>query len=577
MLDLLLRGGSVVDGTGSPASVADVGVRGGRIVAVGTTDEPARRTIDVAGLVVAPGFVDLHTHYDAQLLWDPTASPSPLHGVTTVFGGNCGFALAPTSGEHADYLARLMSRVEGIPLAALEAGLDWDWSSFADWSGRLETSGIAVNAGFMAGHSPIRRMVMGADAVSEPATDDQIEAMVALLRAALASGALGLSTSRAPTHHDGDGNPVPSRAATDDELLRLCAVVGEFPGTQLEAIVPGCINGFTDDEMSLLGAMSNRAQRPLNWNVLGIGDTESYQHQLEASDRARTAGGLVIALTLPQAMSIRLSFESGMILDALPGWSELFGLPPAERIRALRDPAMRTRLNEGASSPDAGIIGALARWSRLNVIETFSPETAPFEGKSVGEIARENGKDDFDALLDVVVADDLRTGLQPTMPPISDDVWRARADVWRDDRTVVGASDAGAHLDMMCGATYSSFLVGEAVRDRALLSIEEAVRQLTDVPARLYGVRGRGRLAPGWIADVTVFDPATVGPRPERTRDDLPGGASRLIAEADGFAHVFVNGVEILQSGAFTGATPGELLRSGTHTETVTPDSTHHH
>jgi N-acyl-D-aspartate/D-glutamate deacylase len=571
MLDLLLRGGTVVDGTGSPARVADVGVRGGRIVAIGSVDETPTRTIDVTGLVVAPGFVDLHTHYDAQLFWDPTASPSPLHGVTTVFGGNCGFALAPANADHADYLARLMSRVEGIPLAALEAGLDWDWSSFADWSGRLESSGIAVNAGFMAGHSPIRRIVMGADAVSEPATDEQVEAMAALLREALAAGAMGLSTSRAPTHHDGDGNPVPSRAATDDELLQLCAVVGEYAGTQLEAIVPGCINGFSEEEMSLLASMSTAAKRPLNWNVLGIGDTESYKHQLGASDRARSVGGRVIALTLPQAMSIRLSFESGMILDALPGWSELFGLPRDERVNALRDPSMRARLNEGANSPDAGIIGALARWSRLNIIETFAPESASFEGKTVGEIARETGKDEFDALLDIVVADDLRTGLAPTMPAISDDVWLARAQAWRDDRTVVGASDAGAHLDMMCGATYSSFLVGEAVRDRALLSMEEAVQQLTDVPARLYGLRDRGRLAPGWVADLTVFDPRTVGPRAERTRDDLPGGASRLIAEADGFAHVFVNGVEIVQSGAFTGATPGQLLRSGTHTDTVEP------
>lgn len=574
MLDLLLRGGTVVDGTGAPGRVADVGVRAGRIVAIGDTDDDARRTIDVGGCVVAPGFVDLHTHYDAQLFWDPTASPSPLHGVTTVFGGNCGFGLAPAGADHADYLARLMSRVEGIPLPALEAGLDWEWTSFADWSTRLGESGMAVNAGFMAGHSPIRRLVMGDDAVGVTATPTQIAAMADVLRTCLASGAMGLSTSRAPTHHDGDGNPVPSRSATDDELLALCAVVGEYPGTQLEAIVPGCLNGFSDDEVDLLTAMSATAQRPLNWNVLGIGDPDSHKAQLHASDQARAGGGRVVALTLPHSMSIRLSFASGMVLDALPGWAELFGLPEPARIAALTDPETRRQLDAGARSPDAGIIGALANWGNLTVIEAFTDATLPFEGMKVDEIARRTGKAEFDALLDIVVDDELRTGLSPTMPPAGDAVWAARADAWRDERTVVGASDAGAHLDMMCGAIYSSFLVGEAVRDRGLLTIEEAVHQLTAVPAGLYGLRDRGRLAVGHIADVVVFDPEVVGPRPERTRDDLPGGASRLMAEADGFRHVFVNGVEIAHDGEFTGATPGEFLKSGQHTRTVTPSST---
>jgi N-acyl-D-aspartate/D-glutamate deacylase len=571
MLDLLIKGGDVVDGTGGPARLADVAVRDGRVVAIGASDEQASHIIDATGLVVAPGFVDLHTHYDAQLFWDPTASPSPLHGVTTVFGGNCGFALAPAGAEHADYLARLMSRVEGIPLPALEAGLDWSWSTFADWSEQLDARGMAVNAGFLAGHSPIRRIVMGEDAVGREASAGQIEAMVALVHETLAAGAMGLSTSRAPTHHDGDGNPVPSRAATDEELLRLCAAVADHPGTQLEAIVPGCLNGFSDDEMTLLAAMSRTARRPLNWNVLGIGDPESYKGQLHASDRARELGGRVIALTLPQGMKIRLTFLSGMVLDALPGWAELFGLPVDERISALRDPEVRRRLDEGAKSPDAGIIGALANWSRLTITEGFTPETTGFEGKTVGEVARLTGKDEFDALLDVVVADGLRTGLEPTMPPASDDVWKARAHARRDERPVVGASDAGAHLDMMCGATYSSFLVGEAVRERQLLSMEEAVQQLTEVPARLYGLRDRGRLVEGAHADIVVFDPSTVGPRIERTRDDLPGGASRLMADAEGFVHVLVNGVEIVSSGTFTGETPGRLLRSGRDTETVTP------
>jgi N-acyl-D-aspartate/D-glutamate deacylase len=276
-----------------------------------------------------------------------------------------------------------------------------------------------------------------------------------------------------------------------------------------------------------------------------------------------------VALTLPYSMKIRLSFVSGMVLDALPGWASVFGEPLADRARLLSDPEVRRRLDEGAHSPDAGIIGALAEWERLQIVETFTPETAPWEGRSVRDIMDATGKEAFDALLDVVVADGLRTGLSPQMPADSDDVWEKRLAVWRDPRAVVGGSDAGAHLDMMCGAVYSTYVLGEAVRERGLLPMEEAIALLTDRPARLYGLCERGRVAEGWHADLVVFDPRTVGPREERTRDDLPGGASRLFADAEGMVGVFVGGTQIVADGAFTGATPGSVLRSGTATETV--------
>ncbi|MCX7619433.1 MAG: amidohydrolase family protein [Acidimicrobiales bacterium] len=572
---MTIEGVTIVDGTGAPARVGDVAIDSGRIVAVTEPGAAAAvagtssKVIDGTGLVVAPGFVDLHTHYDAQLMWDPTASPSPLHGVTTVFGGNCGFGLAPAGDEHADYLARLMARVEGIPLAAIEAGVSWDWRSFAEWIARIERQGIGVNAGFLAGHSAVRRQVMGADAVGAEATPGQIEAMVAELRSMLASGAMGFSTSRSHTHNDGDGQPVPSRAASDAEVLALCKAVGEFPGTQLEAIVPGCINGFSHAEMQLLASMSTAAQRPLNWNVLGVAGGEGHLRQLEASEVALRHGGRVVALTLPQSMRIRLSFLSGMVLDAFPGWAEFFGLSVADRIAALRDPAVRRRLDDGAQSPEAGLIGLLANWKRLRIVETFAPQCGGFEGRTVGEIAQERGVDPFDALCDIVVADELRTGIAPEMPPESPEIWAQRREVWADPRVIIGGSDAGAHLDMMCGATYSTFLVGPAVRDLGLLPLEEAVRLLTDVPARFYGLRGRGRIEPGWVADLVVFDPEVVGPGHERTHDDLPGGASRLYATAVGVNHVLVNGIETVCDGQFTGATPGIVLRSGRDTETV--------
>jgi N-acyl-D-aspartate/D-glutamate deacylase len=568
-LDLVIRNGRLVDGTGTPARRADVAIAGGRVVAVGDVDDAATRTIDADGLVVAPGFVDLHTHYDAQLLWDPTASPSPMHGVTTVFGGNCGFALAPAGEAHVDYLARLMARVEGIPLAALRQGVPWDWTTFADYLARVEADGIAVNAGFLCGHSVLRRAVMGADAVGHAATDAQIDEMERLLHGALAAGAIGFSSSQAPTHNDGDGNPVPSRAAERDELLRLAAAVSAHEGTQLEIIIAGCLNGFTDDEVELLTAMSLAADRPLNWNVLGVAPGGNHEHQLEAGTRAAARGARVVALTLPQGMRIRLSFLSGFVLDGLPGWRETFALPIEERMRALADPETRSRLDERARSPEAGVLANLARWERLEVVEGFTPETRALEGRRIGDIAREQRKDAFDALCDVVLADGLRTGLRPDFGgPEPDDVWKMRAEVWRDPRAVVGGSDAGAHLDMMCGASYSTFVAGDAVR-AGHVTLEEAVHLLTDVPARLYGLRGRGRVEPGAHADIVLFEAETVGPAGERTYDDLPGGASRIVAESRGVHHVLVAGTEIVRDGAYTGATPGTVLRAGRDTMTV--------
>jgi N-acyl-D-aspartate/D-glutamate deacylase len=290
--------------------------------------------------------------------------------------------------------------------------------------------------------------------------------------------------------------------------------------------------------------------------------------QLAAGTAAAARGATVVALTLPHTMQIRLSFATGAILDGLPGWREVFALPYEEKLAALRDPETRRRLDAGAQSEEAGILRHLAVWERLIFEETFAPENASVEGRSVGEVARQRGVTPFDALLDVVVADGLRTGLRPPIGESEQD-WVLRVETWQDPRAIVGGSDAGAHLDTMCGAVYSTSVLGDAVRARGLLSWEQAVRQLTDVPARFYGLRDRGRLVPGSFADVVVFDPATIGHGALRTRDDLPGGASRLYADATGVRHVLVNGTEIAREGEFTGATPGAVLRSGRDTDTV--------
>jgi N-acyl-D-aspartate/D-glutamate deacylase len=572
VLDLLIRDAEIVDGTGAPAFDGDVGISDGRITAVGDIDDLATKTVDAQGQTLAPGFVDLHTHYDAQLFWDPTASPSVQHGVTTVFGGNCGFTLAPVAADQQDYLTRMLARVEGMPLEALRAGLDWQWASFGDWLNRFDGR-IAVNAGFLVGHSALRLAAMGEDAVGGQATPAQVERMVELLHEALADGALGLSTSQSQTHNDGAGQPVPSRSASRDELLALAAGVRDHPGTTLEAIIPGCLQGFSDDEVALLTGMSVAADRPLNWNLLGVSaaNPAGHQGQLRASEIAAERGGRVVALTLPHAMKIRLSFLTGFVLDGLPGWRDTMHLPVPERLAALADPEVRRRLNDGAQSKDAGMLRGLANWERLIIVETFAPENDDATGRTVGEVAAARGGEPFDTLLDIVIADELRTGLTPA--PFGDDAadWRLRAEVWRSPHAVIGGSDAGAHLDMMCGAIYTTSLLGHGVREHQVVALEEAVRLLTDVPARLYGLAERGRITPGWHADLVLFDPATVDHGPERTRYDLPAGAPRLVADARGITSVLVDGVEVCRDGVATGALPGTVLRSGRDTRTVSP------
>src|SRR3954447_2839531 len=295
MLDLLIAGGTLLDGTGRPGRPAAIGVRDGRIVSIGdpeTVDEPARRTVDATDLVVAPGFIDIHTHYDAQAFWDPTLSPSPLHGVTTVIGGNCGFSIAPLTADDADYLMRMLSRVEGMPLESLQAGAPWDWRSTAEYLDRLDGT-LVPNTGFLVGHSALRATVMHGDAVGKQATPEQIEAMKALLADGLRAGGLGFSSTWSRSHNDHEGNPVPSRHASREELLALCAVAGEHPGTTLEFIPE--VGQFDDDTFALMGEMSRVANRPLNWNVLFVyaKNREVVEHQLAGNDLAAGQGGRV--------------------------------------------------------------------------------------------------------------------------------------------------------------------------------------------------------------------------------------------------------------------------------------------
>jgi N-acyl-D-aspartate/D-glutamate deacylase len=564
MLDMVLRGGTVVDGSGTPPEVADVGIVADRIVAVGSLDEPATRTIEVEGSVVCPGFIDLHTHYDAQFLWDDTANPSSLHGVTTVIGGNCGFSIAPLAPGDADYIQRMMAVVEGIPLSALAASGQWDWTSFGEYLARIDR-GLGVNAGFLVGHSAVRRAVMGDDATRVEAGREQLAAMVELVEASLADGALGFSSSLGEGHADGDGRPVPSRAAAFEEFVALAGSLRGHPGTTLEFIPT--VGPIPDARMQLMADMSLAADRPLNWNLLGsLASEEIFAQQLRASDVAAAQGAHVVALTLPDLMRMRAS----TLLPGLPGWSEVVASDAATRRATVADPDARARLREGAERASERSLGVLDDFA---LMEVGDPGSA-WAGRSLTEIASVRGTDVVDVLLDVVLVEALTLYVVlPSLTPSlgrSDEGWRARVEVWKDPRVMLGGSDAGAHLDLMCHANYPTVVLGEVVRQRGLLSLERAVEMMTDRPARHYGLARRGRVAAGWFADLVVFDPEEVGSGPTEVRRDLPGGGERLCAASRGIAHVFVAGREVITDGADTGERSGRVLRSGHDTETVT-------
>ena len=567
MIDLVISGGLVVDGSGSEPVRADVAVHGGRVVAVGSIDETAGTTLDADGLVVSPGFVDPHTHYDAQLFWDPLATPSVWHGVTTVIGGNCGFTLAPLKDRDADYTRRMMAQVEGMPLTALELGVPWSWESFGEYLDALDGS-IAVNAGFMVGHSALRRYVMGED-FSREATPEELERIVTLFEQSVDDGGLGLSTSRSSTHIDGDGQPVPSRWASEVELLRLCGVLADRDGTSLELITEGCIGRFNDDEVEFLAKMSTLANSPLNWNVLSASaaEAERVEHQLGPSRRAREVGGRVVALTMPVFADQNMSFLTYCALWIIPGWRDILNVEVPERIRRLRDPEVRARM---LASAKGSILERMADFSNYMIGDVFSEVNEPYRNRVVGQIAAEKGEDPFTTIVDIVAADELRTVLWPLPGSDSDADWKLRQELWGDPDVLLGGSDAGAHLDRMLGSAYPTRFLADCLRGRRLVSMSRAVQLMSDIPARLFGLTGRGRIAEGYQADLVLFDPETVGSSPTRTAFDLPGDNKRLLADPIGVKTVLVNGIQTLTDGNPTGDSPGIVLRSGRHTSNTT-------
>ena len=568
--DLKITGGRIVDGTGAPGFAGSVGVKDGRIVAVGEAPGEARETIDAAGAVIAPGFIDCHTHYDAQAFWDPMLSPSVYHGVTTVLAGNCGFTLAPLSGrkEDSDYLLAMLSRVEGMPLVSLEAAVKPDWKSFGEYLDKIDGT-LAINTAFLVGHSALRRAVMGERSVGNEASAGELAEMQALLRQSLEAGGCGFSTTVSPTHSDHNGDPVPSRWASDEETVALAGTLRDYPGTWLE-LIPPYDPERPERRLDLPVNMSLAAQRPLNWNLIVVRSQqrEMLDAQLAMGPAAAARGAKVYGLVPAAPIKAIVNFRTGQLLEMLGGWHEFIHQSDDSKIADMKNPEVRRRLEAGmaANYANTGLAGS---FDDFVVEHVPSEQNRRWIGKRGRDIGEAQGKSSFDAIFDLAVEEDL--WLSISGPPLGGDEasWDLRGDVWRNEYALIGASDAGAHLDSINTFAITTQLMGEAVRNRRIFTLEEGVRRITSHLADRFGLTGRGRIAPGAAADLVVFDPDTIDCGPIEMRHDLPGGEVRLYAESVGVHHVVVGGVPVARGNEPTGRLGGRVLRSGRDTQTV--------
>jgi N-acyl-D-amino-acid deacylase len=531
--EVVIRGGTVVDGTGAPGFAADVAVAGGRIVGIGDGLRGGRE-LDAAGCVVAPGFIDIHTHYDAQVFWDPALTPSSYHGVTTVVAGNCGFSIAPVRSDGVEILARTLQHVEDMSFDTLAAGVPWDrFETFPQYLDAVQERGVTLNYGCYVGHTAVRLYVMGDAAYERPATDDELTAMQQVVAEAMAGGAIGFATSASPTHNGHLGRPVPSRVADLDELRRLLLPVRDA-GRGVVAMLPGGV--FSNAEMFEL---QREIGRPFTWTaLLTIKDFPYHEKVVAEHDAARDDGVEVWPQVSCRPLVFQMNLEEPFTLNIRPSFAALMGTSREERKAAYRDPAWR----DAAWEELAGGRGGLpVKWSAMAVAE--SDARPDLVDRGVVELAEERGCRPLDVILDISLEDDLRTRFWSVLANDDPD---AIAWLLPRDGVLIGLADSGAHVSQLCDACFSTDLLGNWVREREVMPLERAVHKLTGEPAAVYGLTDRGVLAEGKAADVVVFDPATVAPGRLRRVRDFPADGERLTADSPvGVRHTLVNGVPI--------------------------------
>jgi N-acyl-D-aspartate/D-glutamate deacylase len=561
--DLVIKNGVVIDGSGLPRYRADVGVRYGRIVTIGRIrGEQAREVIDAEGRVVAPGFVDGHTHMDAQIFWDPLGTSSCWHGITTVVMGNCGFTLAPCADADKDMVIRNLQRAEDIPPAAMAAGIKWQWTTYPEFLDCLEGLPKGINYAGYIGHSALRTYVMGERAFDAQATEDELRAMERELRDALRAGAMGFTTSRSPSHETPDGRPVASRVARWGEVRRLVGTMGELGAGIFE--LAGEEVDRTPDNPGLrdyhvrLRDLAVETGRPVTFGVFSRrGVPGVWRHYLNLLDETAAAGGRMFAQAHSRSLSALLSFKTQLPFDRLPVWKELRVLPLAEQRLRLRDPDLRRRLVEASSArDDRRALGTEAKPPDYDWTLVFDTVYGPH--RPVAEVARERRQHPCETMIDLALEKDLDLFF---LQPVANEDQDVALEIMRHPRAVVTFSDSGAHVSQLMDSSLQTHLLAYWVRERQAFTLEEAVRMLTLVPATQWGFADRGLIRPGMAADLVVFDPDTIAAEMPEVVHDLPAGARRLTQRCRGIAATVVNGQVLLREGKHTGALPGRLLR----------------
>jgi len=551
--DLIIRGGRVIDGTGAAGFTADVAVQEGRIAEIGRVHGPAKRTLNADGLAVAPGIIDNHCHYDAQAIWDPLCTYSCYHGATTVIIGNCSLAIAPAHEYDRDTLLQILSRVEAIPLEALQAGVKWSWETIPEYLETLDRC-LGVNIAAFVGHSAVRRYVMGDASQDRHATEEEIAAMKAIVREGIEAGAIGVSFERNLRHFDLHGRLTPTNVASDEELLEIAGIVDELGRGVVQ---------FGGDR-TVGRRLAEAINRPVLYGTIGTQAIapDRWRDQLAEAEEMLRKGRKAYAFVMPRPGDLRYTLKTAQHFDAMPTWKSVMLLPLEERKQAFRDRGVRARLHLEAveTPPDPNLGGDFTRrWDLQFVHKPALPGHEALRGQNVAQIARDQGKDVLDTFLDLALAEDLETEFE-RREVNSDDA--AMAALLTSPYTIIGQSDGGAHVVTRTDYSYSTYLLGHWVREKEIMPLEEGIRKLTSEPAAIFGIPDRGLLQPGKAADIMVFDPGTIGPREQTEADDLPSGARRRKQLAQGIRWTVVNGDVLLDGGQHTGALPGRVVRS---------------
>ncbi len=573
--DLIIRNGTIVDGTRIPAYRGDIAIRAGRIVAMGRVRGDAARVIDATGLIVAPGFVDLHTHYDACLSggtkWDPYATISGWHGVTTVAIGNCGFGFAPVRPQDRERAMRRMERTENIPLSCMEAGMRWDWVTFPEFLDSLDRGAMGVNAASMVPYIPVRAWVLGNEASRDPAyrpDADELAEIRHLLREGLEAGGFGFSGTFSMANRDFDGGYLPTHVASREEFLAMAALVGEYNRGSIEWTVGASLQGLG---MEFFLDMAKASGRPVNWNAVAHNpsDPEAYRVVLRWTERAnREAQVYPVNTCVP--LDYEFTLETIGLFDQLPAWNEATVGTVEERKAKLADPGRRAALirdTEGdagfglARSKDgeAGQI-SMFKWDGVFIDTVALRKNKPLTGLTLAELARQQGKHPVDAMLDLAVEEGLKTEF--AMPGFTNTDDEAVGEIVRHPLTLVGSSDGGAHTKFLTSGRYPTHFLSHLVRDQRVMPLEEAHWRLSTMIAWAIGIRDRGWLREGMPADIVVYDLDNLRMKPMETVRDLPDGDWRRVQKAEGYRYILVNGQITFEDNRCTGALPGKVLRS---------------